>query len=123
MDVYHLPAIEPEVDKILSHYFRHTLDGYWPERIEYLDKRYTTLPFPFPEIEHPGFSFRTEWTLYQLLGFLDSWSGTRRYLSEQGEHPLDLIQEALQHHWGTPEHKRSITWKLHLRAGRVKKRG
>lgn len=117
--VYHLPEIEPEVDKTLIHYFRQVLDGYWPERIEYLDKRYTTLPFPFPELNHPGFSYRTEWSLHQLLGFLDSWSGTQRYLSETRKHPVDQIRGTLQHHWGTHELRRPVTWRLHLRIGRV----
>jgi len=119
--VYHLPEIEPEVDRTLTHYFKHLLDGYWPERIEYLDKQYTTIPFPFPELKHPAFYYRTTWSLLQLLGFLNSWSGTQRYLAGRGEHPLDLIREPLRHHWGTPEDKRNVTWQLHLRLGRVQK--
>jgi len=116
---YRLPAILPEVDRLLQHYFREILDGYWPERIKYLDERYTTLPFPFPEIDDPGFTYETGWTMYQILGFLNSWSGTRRYLSEQKAPPVDLIEEKLERAWGTPEQKRTVRWRLHLRIGRV----
>jgi ubiquinone/menaquinone biosynthesis C-methylase UbiE len=50
---YHLPVMAPDLDDILERYYRETLNGYWSDRLKYLDARYTTLPFPFDEIEPP----------------------------------------------------------------------
>lgn len=116
---YHLPDILPEADRLLQRYLRDILNGYWPDRFRYLDKKYKTLPFPFSEIDDPGFTYETEWTMYQILGFLNSWSGTRQYLAMEGSHPVDLIEKELERAWGTPEQKRTVRWRLHLRIGRV----
>ena len=117
--MYHLPVIDAKIDPILLRYYEDVLAGYWPERFHYLDKRYQTLPFPFEEVKPPDFEIRAEWELGQLAGFLDSWSGTRRYKNERGQHPLSLIWEGLNEAWGEPSQRRSVHWPLYLRVGRV----
>ena len=47
---YSLPEISPEIDPLIRQYYYEVLDGYWPERIHYLEEGYKTLPFPFEEI-------------------------------------------------------------------------
>ncbi len=116
---YHLTQIDPAIDAYIEHYYRHTLAGFWAERIAYLEARYQTLPFTFPEIEPPPFEARAQWTLDDLLGFLSSWSGTRNYLEDRGRHPLLEILEPLQQAWGDPQQERLVRWPLHLRVGRV----
>ena len=44
---YHLPLIEPGIDRVLAHYYQDVLAGYWPGQMRYLDQCYQTLPFPF----------------------------------------------------------------------------
>ena len=117
--VYHLPLITPAVDQILSRFFTALLNGYWPERFHYLEEHYQTLPFPFPEISPPYFEMQARWNLDQLAGFLDTWSGVRRYLQEQGQHPLNLIWSDLSAAWGAPEKLLDIHWPLYMRVGRV----
>jgi hypothetical protein len=36
---YSRPAISPAIDKIVEHYSRDILDGYWPERFRYVEGR------------------------------------------------------------------------------------
>jgi SAM-dependent methyltransferase len=115
---YHLPVIDAGVDRTLDRYYRQVLAGYWPERIRYLEERYRTLPFPFPELAPPAFEMEAEWDLGQLLGFLHSWSATREYAREQGTNPLKIIWPELSAAWGDAGHKRAIRWPLHLRVGR-----
>lgn len=116
---YHLPVVEPEVDALLERYYREILAGYWPGRIEYLEQRYRTLPFPFTEVEPPELEMQADWDLDQLAGFLSSWSATQRYQSERGEHPLSLIWPDLLTAWGESRQVRRIHWPLFLRVGRV----
>lgn len=118
---YHLPVIEPDVDACLERFYRETLAGYWPERIRYLEERYRTLPFPFTEIDPPPFEARARWNLDELLGFMSSWSATRKYAEQEGKHPIPDILDELTSAWGAEEKKRLVRWPLHLRVGRVGK--
>lgn len=116
---YHLPIIEPAVDACLEHYYRETLAGYWPERIQYLEDRYRTLPFPFAEIEAPPFEAHALWHLEELVGFLSSWSATRKFAEQEGRHPLPDIMDELEEAWGESEQRQRVRWPLHLRVGKV----
>jgi SAM-dependent methyltransferase len=116
---YHLPTIEPKIDRSLERYNGEILQGYWPGRIRYNDERYRTLPFPFEEIQPPYFEMRAEWDLKMLAGFLDSWSATQYFMKEKGYHPLDEIAGELEQNWGDKDRVRRIRWPLHLRIGRL----
>jgi len=117
---YSLPEISPEVDPFVSQYYHEILDGYWPERIHYLEERYETLPFPFEEIVPPSFAMEINWNLTQFGGFLDSWSATQRYKAQKGHHPLEMIWYELLTGWGDENEERLIRWPLHFRIGRNK---
>lgn len=115
---YSLPEISSEVDPLISRYYYEILDGYWPERIHYLEERYETLPFPFDEIIPPPFVMEINWNLMQFAGFLDSWSATQRYKAEKGHHPLEIIWPELVAAWGDEKEPHLIRWPLHFRIGR-----
>ena len=117
---YNLTEISPEIDALISHYYRDVVGPYWPERIRYLEERYETLPFPFEEISPPPFRMEIEWDLIQLASFLDSWSATQRYKAQNGQHPLELIWDRLARLWGDEKETRLVRWPLHFRIGRNK---
>lgn len=118
---YHLPVIDAEIDRLLGIYYSGVLAGYWPDRIRYLDDRYRSLPFPFDEVSVPEFFMEAEWSLSHLVGFLDSWSATRKYQNEHSRHPLERIWPELTAAWGEPDLIRMIRWPLFIRIGRAKK--
>jgi SAM-dependent methyltransferase len=115
---YNLTEISPEIDRLVSRYYRDILGEYWPERIRYLEQKYKTIPFPFEEIDPPVFNMEINWSLNQFAGFLDSWSATQRYKSQKGHHPLELIWNELLAAWGDENEKRLVRWPLHFRIGR-----
>ncbi len=116
---YHYPAISASVDRILDWYNVEMLAGYWPERIHYLTEHYATLPFPFDEVPVPDFVMESRWDLNDLIGFICSWSATRRYLGENGPDSLQNVWADLHQAWGEASEKRAIRWPLYVRAGRV----
>lgn len=118
---YSFPKITPEIERWLERYFRRTLDGYWPERIRYVEDGYRSLPFPFDEIQMPTFTMESKWDVPCMVGFLASWSGTRRWLDDAGPDPFAREVETLQQLWGPPDEKRMIRWPLFFRVGRVSK--
>jgi len=115
---YHLPSIHPEIDRIVNGYYADVLAGFWPERIRYVHEHYQTLPFPFQELKPPDFEMQADWNLEQFLGFVGSWSATRKYEAARGRNPLSLIWDDLSGAWGSPDRKVHIRWPVYLRVGR-----
>jgi SAM-dependent methyltransferase len=116
---YQLAQISPQIDAEIERYTYEVLGGCWPERFEYVNNRYQTLPFPFQELQPPPFEISASWDLHQLLGFLDSWSAVRKYEETHDDHPLERIWEELSAAWGEPEQMRQIRWPLYMRVGVV----
>ena len=117
---YNLTKISPEIDPLIHQYYSEILNGYWPERIHYLEEGYKTIPFPFEEISPPPFVMEIHWNLIQFSGFLNSWSATQRYKAQKGQHPLEMIWPKLTAAWGKEDEPRLIRWPLHFRIGRNK---
>lgn len=116
---YHLFNITPAIDKLLNKYYSVILKDYWPDRFHFVDTRYADLPFPFTELIPPKFEMITDWNFNQVIGFLDSWSGTKIYLQKNGVHPLDEIWNDLKKEWGDVNLRRKINWPLHIKVGKT----
>jgi hypothetical protein len=106
--------VSAEIDALIDGFYGEILNGYWPERIRYLEGGYKSIPFPFNEIDPPSFVMKADWTLAQLAGFLNSWSATQRYKEQNGHHPLEIIWEKLSAAWGNENELRAIHWPLHF---------
>ena len=118
---YHYPVISPAVDQVIDGYNGKILAGYWPERIHYLTEHYATLPFPFEPIPSPEFQMESHWDLSDLIGFVSSWSATRRYLAKNGANALEGVWTDLEKAWGDRNERKWISWPIYLRAGRINK--
>lgn len=115
---YHLPVIAPRVDECIGRFYA-MLDGYWPERFHYLAEKYRGLPFPFEELAAPTLSMEAEWDLDAMVGFMASWSATRRYLEREGQHPVEMFIDELRERWGGESRKRKVSWPLYFRIGKL----
>lgn len=114
---YGLMRITPPVDAVVQHYYTDIVGPYWPPDRRHIESGYRSLPFPLTELAAPEFEMTARWTLEDLVGYLDTWSATRRYLQACGEHPLLSLHSALAEAWGSvPE--RQVAWPLFLRLGR-----
>ena len=116
---YHFPIIDPAVDEVLARFYWQTLDGFWPQRIHFLEERYRTLPFPFEEIEPPAFQMQADWDFSDLAGFINSWSATQKYIQQTGNQPLNEVFDDLVEGWGSQDRRRKISWPLYMRIGRL----
>jgi ubiquinone/menaquinone biosynthesis C-methylase UbiE len=104
--------------KILSHFYHDIIGPYWDSERRYLDENYTTIPFPFEEMEVKQFENNLTWTFEQLMGYLDTWSAVQHYKKKNNdEDPVDLIREELKESWGKGD--KQVTFPLLLRMGRV----
>lgn len=115
---YNLLTIEPAIDQVVNRYYFEIVGAYWPPERE-LVERFAELPFPFQGIEPPPFAMTAEWNIDQLLGYLETWSATQRFIAANKTNPLDVIETELREIWGPPETARKVVWPLTLRVGRL----
>jgi cyclopropane fatty-acyl-phospholipid synthase-like methyltransferase len=111
--------ISPEIDPILIRYRRDVVGDYWAFEVSRVFERYRTIEFPFDEVAAPVFVARANWTLTDLLGFLESWSATQRYMEARLEDPRNVIAAELRAAWRDAAVERAVEWPLFMRVGRV----
>jgi SAM-dependent methyltransferase len=115
---YGLMRITPALDAVVQDYYANVVGAYWPPDRRHLESGYQTLAFPFAEITVPAFEMTADWTLATLLGYLDTWSATRRCLAATGSHPLGAQRARLAQAWGAAE-RRTVRWPLFMRAAKL----
>ncbi|MBA2350625.1 MAG: class I SAM-dependent methyltransferase [Burkholderiales bacterium] len=109
--------IAPDIDRVFTRYYRDVVGPYWPPERALVEDGYRSLPFPFERIGIGEFEMTVEWDLAELLGYLGTWSASRRYLAATGRDPRTEIDSELRAAWGPETMKRVIAWPLHLLAG------
>ena len=117
---YGLFRMSPPIEAVVRRLYVEIVGPYWPAERGEIERGYETIPFPFLEQRPPVFRMRKQWTVADLLGYLRTWSATRRYLEARGEDPVALVEPDLRAVWGgPPERPRPAVWTLQLRVGRI----
>lgn len=112
--------VNEAVNGVMDHYYFDITGPYWPAERRYLDEELKTLPFPVEEISAPPFEMTTLWNLEALIRYLGTWSATQRYRkAHDGVDPIDQIRTPLRAAWGGSQSRKTVSWPLYLRAGRV----
>jgi SAM-dependent methyltransferase len=108
---------EAALQRELSRFHDDVVGPYWPEARMHVEEGYSTLAFPFPELDPPVFAMEQQWTLSQLLGYVGTWSATQRFRDAVGRDPLPDLERALGRHWGSEPNQR-VRWPVAVRVGR-----
>lgn len=116
---YSLPQIQPAIDRLILDFRHRVLGPYWPGELYFLEQEYTTIPFPFREIEPPEFYIRKQLTLDDILGHIRSWSATAKFVEQMGADPVNDLAQELLSVWENPGERKTASWKLMLRVGKV----
>jgi len=116
---YGIIEADGEVGAALSRFYFDVIGPFWPPERRHVETGYRSLPFPFAELEPPQLAMRANWTLEQLLGYVDTWSAVRVAEATLGRAPYESFAEALRALWGAPDQPREIRWPLSMRIGRT----
>ena len=116
---YGLCRVSEAVDLVLDRFYLDVVGPHWPPERRHVDTAYRELPFPFTEVAWPPIAMEREWTLPQLLGYLDTWSAVHRYRQALGTDPLGPLVPELRRAWGASDAVRRVAWPLFGRAGRT----
>ena len=113
---YNLLHVEPAIDEVVNRYYYEVVGPFWPPERK-LVEQFAKLPFLFREIDAPKFEMTAQWNLDHLLGYLQTWSSTQRFIAAKGTDPLEQIMDELRTAWGDSQQTRNVTWPLVLRIG------
>jgi SAM-dependent methyltransferase len=105
------------IDQLLHRFYHETIGPYWAPERRLVESGYSTIAMPFEDFEVPSFAMTALWTLPELLGYLRTWSATRRYVEELGHDPVGPLEQKVAAHWGDAE-RRVVEWPMAVRAGR-----
>ncbi len=94
--------------------FREEIEPWWPpQRIE-VERGYADVEWPFAAMESRTLEMQADWTLPHLLGYLSSFSATKRATQSSGEDPVQRHRTALGRGWGEVKRVRRVMWPLNL---------
>ena len=113
---YNLLNVEPAIDLVVNRYYYKVVGPFWPPERK-LVEQFADLPFRFSEIDSPKFEMTAQWNLDHLLGYLQTWSSTQRFIAAHSSNPLEQVIDELRAAWGDSQHARNVTWPLVLRIG------
>ena len=115
---YNLLSVHPSVDALVSDLYQTTLGPYWPKERLIVEREYRDIQFDFDVLKAPAFVMTARWDLSQLLGYLNTWSATRRYEGAKGVNPVAQISDQLACAWGDHALKRVVSWPLTIKIWR-----
>ena len=114
---YEASSVSDEVDLVFAAIFDEVED-YWPPQREIVMNNYRDIVFPWPELEVPAVAMTESWVVEQMLGYLRTWSATRRYQNHRGNDPIARHEKALRRAWGSGA--RIVSWPLNFKVARQK---
>ncbi|MDF3079422.1 MAG: class SAM-dependent methyltransferase [Sphingobacteriaceae bacterium] len=109
---------DDQINREIDYFYKDVTGPYWDAERRYLDEAYQTIPFPFKEIYAPQFVSKYNWTLEQLLGYLNTWSAVQHYIKQHGHNPVEEVEKRLNEHW-RPGESRIMEFPILLRIGVV----
>jgi len=104
-------ACNETVDKVFAE-----IEPHWPPERDIVDDHYQSITLPLPELAAAEFFMSASWTASDMLGYMRTWSASRRYLAASGNESTALWEDELQRHWGSGV--REVSWPITLRAGK-----
>lgn len=116
---YDLHSVGPGIDPTLARLQSDFVGSFWPPERQYVFAQYRTIPFPFAELPAPRFDMTAEWDLPRMLGYMNTWSATKRFVKQHGFNPVERLTPEFVAAWGDPATVRTVRWPLFLRLGRV----
>lgn len=116
---YGVMQLEPELSTRFLDFYRDEIGPYWPPERRMVDTGYADFAFPFAEQPGPVGDIRRDWALADLLGYISTWSATRRAVEAGRAGMLHAFARDMTALWGDAARVRPIAWPIVMRLGRV----
>jgi ubiquinone/menaquinone biosynthesis C-methylase UbiE len=106
------------VDAVIERAFLQPLQSFWADENRLLWDGYRTVAFPGVALGVPQAQIECDWTREELLTYLESWSGTRRWLAADAGQGFSAAAEELRSVWPDDQPRR-VTMPMAVRAHRL----
>jgi ubiquinone/menaquinone biosynthesis C-methylase UbiE len=116
---YGLPVISAEIDKVILHFHDDVVGEFWQRENRLIEDEYSTIPFPFEQIQTPAFEMCKKWAREDMIGWVSSWSAVEGFLQKNGYDPLGMLEKDLANVWADTEQK-EVIFKLILKVGKIR---
>lgn len=116
---YSLFRVNAEIDALTDEFYYDKINSFWEVERRIVDSQYKNIPFPFDEIQARSFQIELNWSLFELQGYLNTWSSVKKYIQTRGTNPADSLVSQIKPLW--KESGQSVYFPVFLRLGRIKK--
>ncbi|HMB52179.1 MAG TPA: class I SAM-dependent methyltransferase, partial [Thermoanaerobaculia bacterium] len=97
---YELFTVNDAVDAVVWRLYRDVVGEHWPPQRKMVETGYRDLWFPFDEVEVPELEMVAEWDLERVMGYLRTWSASKRWAEAHGgRDPVRMVREDLVRAW------------------------
>lgn len=120
---YGLMYANDAFDELLLKFYNEKIGKYWDPERKHIDSRYASVPFPFEEINlSRNYSIDVKWNRDKLEGYLNTWSSVNRYISQNGQNPVDsFVQELNKSGVWNEDQWLDVHFPLFIKLGRIRK--
>lgn len=114
---YAVCAISEEIDAVVDQLYTGLLDPFWPPERALVESGYATIALPGEPLDFGALAMTAAWSAKDMLGYLRTWSASKRYEQAHGDDPVAMIETDLEAAWGSGE--RPVAWPLTVCASRL----
>ena len=108
------------LDETFMKFYKDDIGPFWPPERVMVDTGYKTIHFPFDEIDAPKIEIILNWDFDAFLGYISTWSATRRARDAGHVNLLQSFAENMQSAWGDRSTQYGISWPVNIRMGWVR---
>lgn len=104
-------TIDPVLRQMLA-----DVERFWPPEREIVANRYQGITPGLPALGLPQQKMTARWSIDQMLGYIRTWSATKRFLTSEGVDPVGIHETDLRRVWGDGIQR--VEWPLTIKAWR-----
>lgn len=117
---YGVLKLEPtDLNERFSRFYRLEIGPYWPPERKLVDSGYKDMPFPFDPLPAPDLAIEHSWDLGNFLGYISTWSATRRVVEAGREDILENFRTDIARLWEAEDQRQLVSWPINMRIGRL----
>lgn len=118
---YGLLRINNPINKLIDKFYSDIIGPYWDPERRHIENEYNSLNFDFDKLETPTNLFiKTQWTLAEFEGYLNSWSSIQNYKELKKENPVTWLIDNLKNLWDENIQK-EVQFPIFMKMGLVRK--
>ena len=113
---YELCSVSDACDAIVDELYRDIVGEFWPPERVTIEQGYSEVIMPGAALKTPSLAMSSNWRVSDMLGYLRTWSASKRFETAKATDPVAQVEAALISAWG--DGPRSVSWPLAIKACR-----